>query len=131
MNKLITVSMTDGKIETDQLGDQKYRKDVALLIPLKDLKHYKKHTIEATVNTLQDVTVSLRPNQSRVSFEEAQQGKTDDGIHEELMATVKDLSNLMQRIVHSASWRDGELHEFDQYEIERQLTSISQRVKQL
>ncbi|MEX3713522.1 hypothetical protein ABFV99_14055 [Cytobacillus horneckiae] len=127
MNELITVSVKDGKIDFSN-SDHPYVKHRALLIPIVENTPYIKSTTQATVNSLQRLTSAMRPNKSHVPFDQLHTGKTDDQVHEDLMILTKDLSNLMQRIVHSHSWREGTFESFDAAEISRQLESIQKMV---
>lgn len=132
MNEFIAVSTKyttiDGKqvqyFDDKEVG-QHVRSGIALLIPIEENVTYDKTVTSAAVNTMQRMTSSLRPNKGKIPFNELHTGKTDDGIHEELMAAVKDLSNLMQRIVQSSSWRYGEFHEFDKFTFGQELNKIS------
>lgn len=131
MNEFITVSLDsrDNKINTDHLGDKKYRSGMALLIPISDDTPYVKSTTEAAVNTMWRMTSALRPNTSRVSFQEAQQGKTDEQIHEDLMMLVKDTANFMQKIVHSSSYRNGTVESHDISNFKRDIDRLMSTVE--
>jgi hypothetical protein len=128
MKELVTVRI-DCDIKDQLLGDvENVRDDLALLIPKHNDEPYVKSTTEAAVNTMWRMTTALRPNKSKVPFDELYTGKTDDGIHENLMIITKDVANLMQKIVHSASWRDGMFYDFDTAEFKRLLTNIAARL---
>lgn len=124
VNELIAVPMKDSTVRTD-LVDKKYRSDMAMLIPLLEGQPYTKSTTEAAVNTMWKTTQSLRPNKSRVPYDQIHTGRTDDGVHEELMALVKGMANLMQKIVHSSSWRNGDFASFDKAEFDRELEMLT------
>lgn len=124
MNELIGVPMKNKAINTDAI-DQKFRSDMAFLIPVIEGQPYLKSTTEATVNSMWKVTAALRPNKSRIPYEEIHTGKTDDGIHEDVMILVKDMANLMQKIVHSSSWRNGTFETFDKAAFAHQLNLMA------
>jgi len=124
VNELIALPMKDSTIKTD-LVDKKYRTDMALLIPIVEGQPYVKSTTEAAVNTMWKMTQALRPNKSRIPYNQINTGRTDDEVHEELMILVKGLANLMQKIVHSSSWRNGEFASFDKAEFDRQLELLT------
>lgn len=128
MNELITVSVKDGKIDFSN-SDHPYVKHRALLIPIVENTPYIKSTTQATVNSLQRLTTAMRPNKSRVPYDQLYTGKTDDQVHEDLMIVVKDLGNLMQKIVHSHSWREGTFESFDAAAISHQLRNIKRFVE--
>ncbi|AFQ30278.1 MULTISPECIES: hypothetical protein [Bacillus] len=123
MNELIPVAINNKTINTDEV-DQLYRDDIALLIPRVAGQPYIKSTTEAAVNTMWKMTAAMRPNKSKISFDQLHTGKTDEEVHEDLMALVKDMSNLMQKIVHSSSWRNGEFNDFDKVEFDRLLRNM-------
>lgn len=124
VNDLIRVTMENNILNTEYI-DRPYRDDIALLIPRVDGQPYAKSTTEATVNTLWMVTSALRPNKSRVPYGQLLTGRTDDEVHEELMALVKGMANLMQKIVHSSSWRNGDFTSFDKAEFDRELELLT------
>jgi hypothetical protein len=124
MKELLSVRLdSDNEILEDV--EVRVRKDMALLIPMYDDVPYAKSTTECAINTMWRMATSLRPNKSRIPYAEIGTGKTDDEIDERFMVIVKDMANLMQRMVHSASWRNGTFEEFDKHEFKRQLENIA------
>jgi hypothetical protein len=127
MKEFLTVRLdSDNEILEDV--EVNVRKDVVLLIPKYEDMPYVKSTTECAINTMWRMTTSLRPNKSRIPYAELGTGKTDDEIDERFMVVVKGMANLMQRMVHSSSWRNGTFEEFDKNEFKRQLDFISRMI---
>lgn len=124
MNKLIIIPLHEDKLYTAEGIEEKYRKDMALLIPRSDTEPYIKYATQALVNSTWELVTATKIGTSHVSYEESEQGKTDEGIHRSLITLMKEISNLQQHIVHSASWRDGEYHAFDMHTFQDKIDRI-------
>jgi hypothetical protein len=133
MNELQTVTVQLGEVKeglvdgTITLPDNVHS-GFALLMPKVKNVPYIKGASECTVNSMHRCITALKPNKSRIAYEDINSGKTDDGVHEELMVLMKGMANLMQRIVHSSSWRDEVLHEHDIHEFKREIRNLGVRL---
>lgn len=65
--------------------------------------------------------VNLKPNRSNVSYQEMLEGKTDHGIHEDLIYYINRVKLALSWLINSTSWRSNELYGFDEWEIKCKL----------
>ena len=83
-------------------------------------KSYHKGLLECTVNILKNITDKI--NKSEPENTPAAQR---DNIPMEYVHLFIDIANTMCHIIHSTSWREGELQEFDRAEIEKRLKQLT------
>lgn len=91
---------------------------VALMLPRID-GNYNKRLTECAVNLLEQCASSLKYNKPDMNS-----NKTEHDIDRELQSIVKDLAGTLQYIVNSSSWRNGEYHGFDRFEIDKRLRRL-------
>lgn len=65
--------------------------------------------------------ITLKPNQSNVSFEEYQEGKTEHDLHEALLFYLNVVKNTFSWFINCTSWRVNELMGFDVMDINSKL----------
>lgn len=61
--------------------------------------------------------VRLKPNTSNISYAEAMEGKTDHGLHENLIYDLGRIQQTFAWLLNSTSWKQNELFPFDEMEI--------------
>jgi len=93
----------------------------SLGVPIWDYneKSYHKGLLECAVNIIKNITDKI--NKSEPEHTPAAQR---DNIPMEYVHLFIDMADIMCHIIHTTSWREGELQEFDRFEIERRLQRL-------
>jgi hypothetical protein len=101
----------------------KIRGDVPSLgVPIWDYekKSYHKGLFECVINILKNITDKINKSEP-----ENTPAAKRDNIPMEYVHLFIDMADMMCHIIHSTSWREGELQEFDRIEIERRLQRLA------
>lgn len=62
-------------------------------------------------------SVNLKPDRSRVSYEQMLEGKTDHDLHEDLVFNLSLIKRTFLWLLNSASWRQNDLYPFDKIDV--------------
>jgi len=110
------------KDKENMMEQIKVRGDVPSLgVPIWDYaeKSYHKGLLECTVNILKNITDKINKSEP----ENTPAGLMDN-IPMQYVHLFISMADIMCHIINSTSWREGELQEFDRFEIERRLKML-------
>jgi len=112
-----TVQVTVGTEEISRVHP------AVLFVPRMEETNQKVGLAECTISLLSDVSKSMSPNPSR-DYDKMQRGISEYDIPMNLVHGYREIGNILEYMANSASWRSGEMHQFDIIELHRRIDNL-------
>lgn len=94
-----------------------------LFVPRMEDTNLKVGLAECTIALLSDVSKGMSPNPSR-DYDKMQRGVSEYDIPMNLVHGYREIGNILEYMANSASWRSGEMHQFDIIELNRRIDNL-------
>lgn len=99
-----------------------------LFVPRMEDTNLKVGLAECTISLLSDVAKGMSPNPSR-DYEKMQRGVSEYDIPMHLVHAYREIGNILEYMANSASWRTGEMHQFDVIELLSRLENVKHYIQ--